>query len=76
MLSRDVRFAGWSRPSEWSIVSVGVCRGCRQSIAWARTPAGRTAPLNRDGTSHFATCPEADRFRLARSQQPRVTGRS
>jgi hypothetical protein len=59
----DPRFAGWHRPDGWSIVSLGVCRGCRQTIAWARTPADRSAPLDRDGTNHFATCPEAERFR-------------
>jgi hypothetical protein len=75
MLERDDRFAGWHRPAGWAIVSVSVCRGCREPISWARTPAGRTAPLDRDGGSHFATCPEADRFRLARSRQPRVIGR-
>ena len=71
----DGRFAGWHRPEGWVIVSVGVCRGCRASIAWARTPAGRSAPLDRDGGSHFATCSEADRFRIARRSQPVVIAR-
>jgi hypothetical protein len=65
-LLEDRRYAGWLRPPEWEIVSVSRCRGCRQLIAWARTPAGRTAPLDRDGTSHFATCPDAAKFRRSR----------
>lgn len=56
-------FPGWHRPVGWAIVNIGRCRGCGQPIAWARTPAGRSAPLDLDGTNHFATCPEADRFR-------------
>jgi hypothetical protein len=70
VIELDTRYAGWHRPAGWLIVSVGVCRGCRASIAWAQTPAGRTSPLDRDGTSHFATCPEAERFRISRRQQP------
>jgi len=66
----DARFAGWSRPGGWEIVSISRCRGCGAPIAWARTFAGRSAPLDRDGTNHFATCPDAERFRRIRTQQP------
>jgi hypothetical protein len=62
----DGRYAGWHRPQDWEIVSVARCRGCHQLIAWARTPSGRSAPLDRDGVSHFATCPDAARFRRRR----------
>lgn len=63
MLERDARFTGWARPAGWQIVSIGHCRGCGSPISWARTPADRSAPLDRDGVSHFATCPDADKFR-------------
>jgi hypothetical protein len=63
----DERYAGWRRPGGWEIVSLSRCRGCGVQIAWARTFAGRSAPLNRDGLNHFATCPEADRFRARRA---------
>lgn len=69
------RFAGWIAPPGWELVGLGICRGCREPIAWSRTPAGRSAPLDRDGTSHFATCPEADRFRAGRAREPRILGR-
>ena len=69
MLERDSRFTGWHRPVDWQLVSIAHCRGCGAPISWARTPSGRSAPLDRDGTSHFATCPDADRFR--RSQLSR-----
>lgn len=69
----DPRFAGWHVPGEgWYVVSIASCRGCAASIAWARTPAGRSAPLNRDGTSHFATCPNADAFRRIRAARPQL----
>jgi hypothetical protein len=73
MLERDVRFAGWSRPAGWTVTNLGRCRGCGAAIAWCRTTAGRHAPLDRDGTSHFATCPQADTFRRTTSQKPHAT---
>jgi hypothetical protein len=47
----------------WEIYALARCRGCRQAISWAHTPSGRAAPLDRDGTNHFATCADAARFR-------------
>lgn len=61
----DERYIGWRRPPGWSIVTLDSCRGCRATIAWALTPAGKYAPLDPSGISHFATCPQADRFRRA-----------
>lgn len=66
----DERFAGWHRPVAWEITAVSRCRGCGQLIAWARTASGRSAPLDRDGTSHFATCPDAARFRRSQASRP------
>lgn len=65
----DVR-SGWLRPAGYEIVSLDACRGCGAAIAWARTPAGKYAPLDPSGTSHFATCPDADRFRRALKPKP------
>lgn len=42
---------------------MGTCKGCQQSIWWIKTPKGRAMPCDADGTSHFATCPNADQFR-------------
>lgn len=39
------------------------CRSCSALIVWCRTPAEKRAPVNPDGTSHFATCPDAARWR-------------
>lgn len=39
------------------------CRGCGAAIAWVKTPAGRSMPVDGDGTPHFATCPKASEFR-------------
>lgn len=52
-------------------------RGCGALIVWLKTKAGRNMPVNYDGTvialdthyvhgrhtSHFATCPAAEKFR-------------
>lgn len=42
------------------------CRGCGAAVAWIRTKAGRSMPVDADGTSHFATCPQAAQFRRGR----------
>ena len=49
---------------------VSVCRdkngeGCGQEIRWGRL-FGKAHPFNLDGTSHFDSCPEADKFRRGR----------
>jgi hypothetical protein len=54
---------GWKVPLGWTAGDEGLCRSCRAPILWCTTPAGKKAPVNRDGTSHFATCPEANSWR-------------
>ena len=57
---------GWLAPTGYTVElrePPARCRSCNAEIAWATTPAGRRMPLNRDGTSHFANCPEADTWR-------------
>lgn len=46
----------------------GVCRekSCAAPVVWIVTAAGKRMPCNADGTSHFATCPAAVRFRKKR----------
>lgn len=39
------------------------CRSCRAQIFWIRTTAGKAMPVDPDGTSHFATCPNAAKHR-------------
>lgn len=39
------------------------CRSCRAPVLWVITTRGKRAPINEDGTSHFANCPDADRWR-------------
>lgn len=73
MLERDLHHAGWHRPEGWIITNLGYCRGCGAQIAWCRTAAGRHAPLDRAGTSHFATCSDAATFRRTTMQKPHTT---
>lgn len=42
------------------------CRSCRAPIHWIVTAAGKRMPVNPDGTSHFADCPNAATHRRAR----------
>lgn len=66
---------GWSAPGpDYAFSSLGTCRSfdCRREIAWYRTPRGKTAPYDRDGTSHFATCPAAEKFRRRRSDSSKT----
>lgn len=53
-------------PDGWALLGLGVCRSCDQAIAWALTRNGKRAPVNRDGSSHFATCPSSDAWRRRR----------
>lgn len=40
------------------------CRSCAAPVLWVIThKSGRPSPLNQDGTSHFSTCPQAERWR-------------
>ena len=41
----------------------GACRSCAAPVLWVETVRGKRAPLNADGTSHFATCPQAASWR-------------
>jgi hypothetical protein len=57
----------WPLP-EWAELDRGArptaCRSCGATILWVLSKrSGKRAPLNPDGTSHFATCPQADQWR-------------
>jgi len=41
------------------------CRSCGAEIIWEETKIGKKMPINADDgiTPHWATCPEADKFR-------------
>lgn len=53
----------WTIPEGWQPDNEGRCRSCGAEVLWCRTPAGKKAPIDRQGTSHFATCPQADQWR-------------
>lgn len=42
------------------------CRSCGALMYWWRTLAGASSPHDVDGTSHFATCPNAQDHRRKR----------
>lgn len=60
---RRVSSAGWVIPDGWTFTNLGECRSCRTPVAWCITPGGSKAPVDRDGKSHFATCPQASTWR-------------
>lgn len=49
----------------WAVVPAArietrTCHSCGARVAWLKTiKTGTLAPCNADGTSHFATCPDA-----------------
>lgn len=55
--------APYAVPTDWIMLGLGACRSCGAPIAWCQTPKGKRAPIDRDGGSHFATCPSADAWR-------------
>jgi len=66
--------ARWAIP-EWADYIGGGptdCRSCGARILFVRSlRTGKLAPLDPDGTSHFATCPEAAAWRRTRGAPPR-----
>ena len=64
--STAMRFHGYTKSGE------GRCRACGASLEWWLSPAGHRMPMNpmpdllTPAVSHFATCPEAGRFRNAK----------
>jgi hypothetical protein len=68
---------GWTSPGDGYVFgSLSSCRSseCGRSIAWFRTPAGKTAPYDATGISHFATCVAAERFRRPKRSDTRKEG--
>lgn len=57
--------SGFQQPrAGYEFLELAPCKGCGRQIAWWRTyPNEKRSPHDPDGTSHFATCPDADRFR-------------
>lgn len=55
--------AGWEVPDGWRFENLGQCRTCYTEVAWCWTPAGNRAPVEKDGTPHFARCPQASTWR-------------
>jgi hypothetical protein len=39
------------------------CRSCGARVLWLESKNGKRAPINQDGVNHFATCPDANRWR-------------
>jgi hypothetical protein len=52
LMERD----GWQFPGEFA-----ECRSCSAEIEWAKSPKGKSIPMDPDSTvSHFSTCANAD----------------
>lgn len=47
------------------------CRSCLTTIQWRTTAKGRRTPVNEDGSPHWATCPDADKFKFKQSTKER-----
>ena len=56
---REQRIEYLTRAVAWA----RACKDCDQLVAWIKTDAGKAMLINRDGVSHFATCPGAQRRR-------------
>lgn len=61
---------GWKVPPGYTFDNLARCSSCAAEIAWCLTPKGNRAPLNPDGVSHFATCPNADLHRKPKAKPP------
>ena len=43
------------------------CKACGAPIVWVRTKSGKWTPQDLDGGSHWATCPEAHKFKKGKT---------
>jgi len=48
------------------IANPSQCRSCHQPIWWVTTKFKKAMPLNNDITPHFASCPDAQKWRKKR----------
>ena len=63
----DPRAGGATRPRPgYTFLHTRKCRGCPALVYWWETVNGKPSPHDRDGTSHFATCPAQASFRKPR----------
>lgn len=55
---------------------MATCKKCHALIEWKATSTCKQTPVNLDGTSHWATCPDAASFRRrrTRAQEARSQG--
>jgi len=44
------------------------CNGCAAQIYWVKTEKGKFMPCDEDGTPHWATCPNAKKFKKEKKQ--------
>lgn len=51
---------------------LATCRSCRANVRWIITEAGNRMPVDLDGTSHFATCPNAAKHRKRSTSRSRA----
>ena len=55
--------------ADGTVGDAGICKGCGEGIVWIVTKKGKRAPMNLQPdangkpVSHFATCPDRDKFR-------------
>jgi hypothetical protein len=59
----------WNIPGGWTFrpqEKPKHCRSCDARVLWLTSKAGRHAPFDPDGKSHFATCPDAPEWRKSR----------
>lgn len=50
------------------------CSSCAAIIYWVVMSTGKKMPVDPDGTSHFATCPNAAEHRAPRTNQLSLLG--
>ena len=46
-----------------SVGDEGVCKGCLAKILWVRHRNAKVVPYDPDGTNHFVSCADRERFK-------------
>jgi len=65
----------WTFPAGYRLSGFGECRSCNAPIAWLESErTGKRSPWNPEGTSHFASCPNAAAWRDWSAKKARKAG--
>lgn len=59
---------GQPERAPWQQSDLRRCASCKGLILWIKTKSGKASPIDLDGETHWATCPDAAKFKSSRRE--------